>query len=62
MSSHIGCPDIGSPFDLGWKLKGSALTPILHEAFTTSEVIYEIICICKGKGNALHGGLCLFPE
>ena len=37
MSSHIGCPDIGSPFDFGWKKEGAVPTPILYEGLTKSE-------------------------
>ena len=47
MSSHIGYPDIGSPFDFGWKKASAVLTPILYEGLTTSEVISDLICICK---------------
>ena len=28
ISSDIGCPDIGSPFDFGWKKEGAVLTPV----------------------------------
>ena len=53
MSSHIGCPDIGFPFDLRWKKEGAVLTPILYEGLTTSEVNSDLICICKGKDHCV---------
>ena len=53
MSSHMGCPDIGSPFDFGWKKEGAVLTPIYYEGLTASEVISDLICICKGKDHCV---------
>ena len=58
MSSHVGCPDIGPPFDFGWKKEGAVLTPILCEGLTTSEVISDLICICKGKDHCVVGCAC----
>ena len=58
MSSHIGCPDTGSPFDYGWKKEGAVLTPILYEGLTTPEVISDLICICKGKDHCVVGCAC----
>ena len=58
MSSHIGCPDIGSPFDFGWRKEGAVLIPTLYERFTTSEVISDLICICKSKDHFEDGLPC----
>ena len=49
MSSHIGCPDTGSPFDFRWKKEGAVLTPILYKGLTTSEVISDLICTVRVK-------------
>ena len=49
MSSHIGCPHIGSPFDFGWKKEGAVLTLILYKGLTTSEVISDLICTVRVK-------------
>ena len=43
MSSHIGCPDTGSPFDFGWKEEDAVLKPIFYEGLTTCEVISDLI-------------------
>ena len=58
MSSHIECPDIGSSFDFRWKKEGAVLTPVLYEGLTTSEVISDLICICKGKDHCVVGCAC----
>ena len=58
MSSHIGCPDIGSPFNFGLKKEGAVLTPILYEGLTTSEVISDLFCTCKGKDHCVVGCAC----
>ena len=49
---------MGSPFDFGWKKEDAALTPVLYEGLTTSEVISHIICICKGKDHCVVGCAC----
>ena len=47
--THIGCPDIGSHFDFGWKKEGAVLTPVLYEGLTTSEVISDLIVFVRVK-------------
>ena len=56
--TFIRCRDIGSPFDFGWKKEGAVLTPIVYENLTTSEVISDLICICKGKDHCVVGCAC----
>ena len=47
----------GSPVNLGWQIKG-VIKPVIYISETASELIYDLICHCKGKKRCQRNCPC----
>ncbi len=56
--SHVRNPDLGSPLNHGWELKGNILTPVYFEGPTASEVLDDLICRCSVRNKCSRDCTC----
>ena len=59
MQSHIANPEYISPVGNGWEMDHEKLAPFYFEGESSSEMLNEIVCHCRGRSMCKDACTCV---